>query len=139
MNEEQNIRNQIKEVFYSHISEKEVEEFKKLEEKFVNAELKVKEYVESKIEYKKDAEDSEKIDPDENTRTLPFYADIEVNLDIKKSDHKNQIPYTISKLSNKYEIDFVASSYSSLVEGLFEDIQEVITKRCKKLPQNMDQ
>lgn len=141
MNEKENIQDQLKEIFYSHISEKEVEEFTKLDEKFRFAELKVKEYVNSKIEHKKENEDEteEHADNPEEGKVLPFYIDIEVILDIKKSDNKNQIPYTISKLSNKYEIDFVSDSYSSLVEGLFEDMQEVITKRCKKLPQNMDQ
>lgn len=141
MNEQQSIGDQLKEIFYSHISKKEIEEFQKLEEKFRNAEIKVREYVNTKVEQKKEDLESteEQNESHEDGKILPFYIDIEVVLDIKKSDHKNQIPYTVSKLSNKYEIDFVSDSYSSLVEGLFEDIQEVITKRCKKLPQNTDE
>lgn len=118
----------LKKILHEYISEEEIKTLKKLEQKAIEAEQKIKEYVLAKTdpsEEKVDLEDSKK---------LPYYVDIVISLEIKKSDNKTTVPYTVAQESRKYEIDFVSDDYKVITDNLYEELQEIITKRCKKLP-----
>ena len=118
----------LKKILHEYISEEEIKTLKKLEQKAIEAEQKIKEYVLAKTD-----PSEEKVDLEDNKK-LPYYVDIVISLEIKKSDNKTTVPYTVAQESRKYEIDFVSDDYKVITDNLYEELQEIITKRCKKLP-----
>lgn len=133
VNEEHPSPDELKKILHEYISEEEIKTLKNLEQKAIEAEQKVKEYVLSKVEPSEEKTDEEKDDATNDTK-LPYYVDIVISLDVKKSDKRNTIPYTIAQDSRKYEIDFISEDYRLITENLYEELQEIIVKRCKKIP-----
>lgn len=132
-NEEHPSPDELKKILHEYISEDEIKTLKKLEQKAIDAEQKVKEYVLSKVDLTERKIDEEKVDVTDGKK-LPYYIDITISLDVKKSDNKNTLPYTIYQDSRKYEIDFVSDDYKLITDNLYEELQETIAKRCKKIP-----
>lgn len=126
---------ELQKILHQYITEEEIENLKRLEKKAIEAEEKVKEYVMSKLEPREESGDTDKKEGEsESPKKLPYYVDVVVSLDVKKSENKNMLPYTILQDSKKYEIDFVSDNCNLFIENFYEEIEEIITKRCKQLP-----